>query len=70
MRLQNTLMNIVNTSMKVEGYGNHTVYVYLCVCVLPLNLRDYKILLSRQSYQWMEWDLKSNNYDFVVKTCC
>ena len=40
------------------------VCVCVCICVLPLDLRDYKVLLSR----WMELDVKGQNYkDFVVK---
>ena len=30
----------------VEGYSNHSLWVY----VLPLDLEDYKILLSRQAF--------------------
>ena len=32
----------------MEVYSNHTVCV--CICVLPLDLRDYKILLSRWAF--------------------
>ena len=33
--------------------SNHPVCV--CVCVLPLDLRDYKILLSRQAFDGQNW---------------
>ena len=41
------------TQVQAEGYSDHPVlYVclYVCVCVLPLDLRDYKISLSRQTF--------------------
>ena len=61
------------------GYGNHSMCVCgcgcgcgcVCVCVylsvLPLDFRNYKILLS--SYKWTEQDMKGQNHKgFVVRT--
>ena len=37
------LAGLYSTWAWVEGYSNHSV---VCVCMLPLDMRNYKILLS------------------------
>ena len=34
----------------MEGYDNHNVCVCVCVCVLPLDLRGYRLSLSRSVF--------------------
>ena len=39
----------------------------MCMCVILLNVRDYKVSLSRHVFQLMEWDVKGKKYkDFDV----
>ena len=41
-------VSVISLNALMEGYSNHPLYVCVCVCVcvLPLDLRDYKLLLS------------------------
>ena len=34
----------------------------MCMCVILLDLRDYKVSLSRLVFQWMEWNVKGKKY--------